>query len=202
MKDPVYQSLKNCESNRKNSKNGKISIDGTINVVSVSKQSSSDRTIISENRVKKANLKNKISSYEHIIGFSKLSPYLELFRSLNPGFQYQIEKSPETINEFKRLAVLFPYAIPAQKYCFKVYGIDAAHIQTHEIRKGERKDLEDLLNWPPEMRIMFAKYFLFAVSGRTINNEMIIFALGIGHSECIEDYEFLFQFLTDNGVRL
>jgi hypothetical protein len=198
MKDPIYNTLKNSESNRKNNKIGKVSLDGIVKTIAVSRHTSVEKSIISRDCIKKANVQNKISAYEHFTGFSKLSPYLEIFATLNPGFRYEIDKDAN--NEFKRLALLFPYSISAKKYCYKVYGIDAAHVETHEIRNRERKLLEELINWPQEMRIMFEKYFLFAVTGRTINNEMIIFALGIGQSECIEDYEFLFKFLTDNEV--
>lgn len=201
LKDPIYQSVKNSESNRKNNKSDKNSIGGIQNAIAVNRHTSADNSIISVDCVKKANQKNSISAYEHFVGFSKLSPYLESFASLNPGFRYKLDKD-KCSNEFKRLAILFPYSISAKQYCFKVYGIDAAHIGTHEVRAMERKILETLIDWPFEMRIMFQKHFLFAVSGRTCNNEMILFAICIGLSECIADYEFFFQFLSDNGVTL
>ena len=46
-----------------------------------------------------------------------------------------------------------------------------------------------------EVDYTFKRCFISGISGRIFNNEMIVFAICIGYSECIEDYSFLFQFL-------
>lgn len=70
---------------------------------------------LSIDKLKKANRDIQISPLDHFNGFFKLLPYLKLYKELNPGFLYKVQKSPET-NEFSKLAVLFPYSIRAMKH--------------------------------------------------------------------------------------
>ena len=199
MSTPIYQSLKNSQSKQKNSQKNRVSIEGTKNVISIASNISIP-SVISDNCMKRANQSYQISACEHYLGYSKLQPYLQLFKSLNPGFNFSIEKYEEN-NEFKRLAILFPYSISAAKHCFKVYGIDAAHIAHYEIKNRQREYLKQLVILLPKLtRIAFKKCYIFALTGRTVNNEMILFGLCISYSESMENYEFFFQFLQENEV--
>ena len=151
--------------------------------------------------LKKANQAVKLSCLEHYVSFNYIFPFLQLLESLNPGLKFKLERDESTF-QFKRVAILFPYSVCAIDYCFQVYGVDAAFIDGLEIKGKERRLLRQFV---PNLlqttaRIMFQKNFLCAISGRTLNNEMIIFAICIGYSECTDDYNFLFQFVKDNGV--
>jgi len=149
--------------------------------------------------VKKASTAIKISSLEHYNSYNKLIPFLEEYSRLNPGFKYRIEKHNTDYN-FERVAILFNYSNEAIKYCYKAFGVDAAFTDEIGINGLHKKELQSFIEGIPDCDVMFKRCFISGVSGRTMNNEMILFALCIGYSECIADYSFLFQFMTDNNV--
>jgi hypothetical protein len=159
-------------------------------------------SLISDNKIKQANINYQVSAYEHYTGYLKLIPYLQLFKSLNPGFMYCLEKHGSS-NLFKRLALIFPYSIAASKHCFKVYGIDAAHISKFEIKCKQRHFLCKAIgkDFPKSARLRFSKCFIFALTGRTVNNEMILFGICIAECETMDNYDFFFQFLESNEVK-
>lgn len=157
---------------------------------------------VSVNCLKIANRKILTSGAEHFKNFANINPYLMCFKERNPGFQYKIET--DVNNNFQRLAVLMSYSVLALPHCFQVVGVDAAFLDGYELKgDNELKELRELTDSLPEgLRIAFKKGFLSAISGRTLENKMILFAFCIGYSECIEDYSFLFKFLNDNKVYL
>jgi hypothetical protein len=178
---------------RKRSHGNLISIDGMRNILAENGIS------VSADCIKKANAAAKLSPLEHYVSYNYLSP---LLMSQNPGFKFKLEKDDSNC-EFKRVAVLFPYTIQAIQHCFKVYAVDAAFLDSLEIKGLSKKILYEYISAlrNVEGRIMFAKTFLSCVSGRTINNEMIIYAICIGYSECSDDYNFLFDFMKENEVK-
>ena len=152
--------------------------------------------------LKKANDAVKLSSLEHYISFSFISPFLDLLQVSNNGFKFKFEKDKNTM-QFQRVAVLFPYSLHAKEHCFKVYGIDAAFLDGLAIKGKQRKELRKYVpTIPLQERIMFQKNFLSGISGRTLNNEMILYAVCISYNECSEDYDFLFDFLRENEVNI
>lgn len=153
---------------------------------------------LSNDVIKKANAIVKISSLEHFKSYEKLSPFLHLFKELNPGFQYKIGREPETFI-YERVAILFSYSAHAMKNCYKVYGIDSAFLDSIDIPKYQLPELQEICEGLPlDAKVMFQKGHLFALTGRTYNNEMIVFALCTNHGETIDNYDFFFKFLLED----
>jgi len=157
-------------------------------------------TIVSEDCIKKANDLIKISSLEHYNSFNKLTPFLEEFSRLNPGFKFLIKKSDQDSN-FEKVAILFSYSRQAINHCYKVVGVDSAFLGAIHIVGDQKNELSHFIEGiPMNLKIMFKRCHITGLSGRTLNNEMIVFAISIGYGETIENYNFLFKFLRDNEV--
>jgi len=146
--------------------------------------------------IKKANDLITISAVEHYESYQYLSPFLKAFKNENNGFQYKIERDPLTY-EFQRVAILFSYSVKAFKYCYKVLGVDASFCDSFPINGTQRKDLEKIVETLPfGIEVKFKQCCLIGLSGRTVNNEMIIFGFLVSYRETKEDYLFFFKFIN------
>ena len=200
MKNKVYRTIKKNESLQKNSRKGRISSKTAIETLAVA--GNANNKLITIDCLKKANQLNKITGIEHASSMTLLYPFFEEFGRKNPGFKFELQKDPLT-HEFERLAILFPYSVTAMNYCFKVFGVDTAFLDGYQIKYREKQMIGSIinnLNLPYKMKIMFKKCFLIGLSGRTLNNEMILFGFCICYAENIENYNFFFEFLTKNQV--
>lgn len=199
MSDPTYQCLKNAQSKRIRSPKNRLSIEGTKTILAATKHTFDSH--YTEDVLKKANSATLLNAADHCLGFLKLCPYLETFEKDNPGFKYDLKTNQETL-EFEKLALLLPYTLCVLDDCYKVYGVDTAFLDSYYITDREKILLiqEYLPNAPIEKDLMFKPTYITAVSGRTLNNEMIIFSVCFSYSESIETYSFLFEFLSREGV--
>jgi hypothetical protein len=149
--------------------------------------------------IRNANTLLKLSSTDHYVSLSLLSPFLYQFQRLNPGFQYELKKS--LLNQFESVSILFPYSIVAIDHCFNVCGIDAAFLDVQTIEGNHRKNLKRIVEFlPKNLLLMFKRCFIIGLSGRTLNNKMILFAFSIVYSESKDSYNNFFDFLKNNGV--
>lgn len=154
-------------------------------------------------QVKRANAMFKDTSEELIMAYNYLQPYLEKLEECQPTVAHKLERGEN--NEFRRLGFLFPYSVKALPFCFNVVGVDTAHmalvvvdgIQTFQLQ--EMLDRDDITD---ETRNVQSKLYLTIVSGRTTNNEMLIFAYCLGYAENANDVMFFFKFLKDNKFPL
>jgi hypothetical protein len=97
--------------------------------------------------------------------------------------------------------VLLPYSVTSFEHCFKVVGIDAAFLDPLSVKGNQKRNLKEIFpELPDAVNIQFQQCFVIAVTGRTNNNEMILLALSICHSESKVNYKDLLKFLKDNGV--
>ena len=105
---------------------------------------------------------------------------------------------------FQRLAILFPYSVTAMNHCFKIFGVDAAFLDGYQIKYREKRLISNFINSLPtnHLKLMFQKCFLIGISGRTLNNEMILFGFCISYAENSENYNYFFRFLTSNQVKV
>ena len=187
--------MKNNQSVQKKSLKGNNSI-SSVQVL----LSNEYRVKPSEDCIKKANNLIKISPLEHYNSYKKLVPYLEEFQRLNPGFRFSLEHHQKDFS-FERVAILFPYSKHAINYCYNVVGVDAAFLDAIKVYKNSELN-RFITGLPFDLNLIFKRAYLTAMSGRTLNNQMIIFALSITYSESIENYNFLFKFLKDNEVSI
>lgn len=80
-------------------------------------------------------------------------------------------------------------------------GVDCAFIEAIGIEGRQKTQLQKFVEGiSDDMRLMFKRCFISGVSGKTLNNDMILFAIAISYGELSDDYSFLFSFLTDNEV--
>lgn len=86
--------------------------------------------------------------------------------------------------------------------CFSVVGIDTAHMSTVKLGRITEEKIHEIcgLVVPPGGAYMLEKLVVTMVTGRTFNNEMIIFAFCIGYTENSADMFHFFQFLVDCGL--
>lgn len=191
-----FKILKNNQSNLKKSTKGRNSTVALQQVVA-----NELHIKPSIDCIKKANADITLSILEHYNSFEKLVPFLEEYSRVNPGFKYLLKKH-DTDNNFEKVAILFEYSTEAIKHCYKVVGIDAAFLDTIGIDSKEKKLLQKMFpnDIPDDMEISFHKCVIIGLSGRTMNNEMILLGLTISYSENCESYDFFFKFLSDNKV--
>lgn len=154
------------------------------------------------NAIKKANAAMKYSSQEHIESYNSLRPYCEVAKALNADFMYNIEKDGKDV--FQRMAVLFPYSKAVLKDSYNVVGIDAAHMKPTLLNKLTVNDrvklgLEDM---DGSYGVMLQKSMLTFLTGRTLNNEMIVYGYMLGYSENADNLNYFFKFLIDNGLNV
>lgn len=145
--------------------------------------------------IKKANQSIKLTAKEHFDSYEKLSPFLHLFKELNPGFQYKIDREFDS-DSYERVAILFPYSVNAIKNCYNIYGIDSAFLDGIEIPDSQIESIKEIVDGlPDDLRLMFQRGYISALTGRTYNNEMIIFAVCLNHGETTDNYDFLLDFV-------
>lgn len=147
----------------------------------------------SVNAIKKANAAMKISSHEHIESYNYLRPYCEVAKTLNADFMYSIEKDGNDI--FQRMAVLLPYSKTVLRDSYNVVGIDAAHMKTELLTKLTAEDLVKLGLEDAERSygVMLKKTMVTFLTGRTLNNEMIVYGYMLGYSENADNLHYFFQ---------
>lgn len=198
MKNPVFRAAKAVQSLQKNNHSNRLSIGGMRHILATS---GFGNIPVSSDCLKKANNHIQLSSLEHCLSYNYLIPFLELLESHNPATKYKLVRNEVTF-AFERVAFLFPHSITAINSCFNVYGVDTAHLDGLDIKGYQRRVLSKYFRQliPDQSRLSFKKMYISALSGRTLNNNMILFAISIGYSEGKDDYDFLFKFLRDNGV--
>lgn len=85
------------------------------------------------------------------------------------------------------------------KHCYKIFGVDSAFLDGIEIPSNQIPELQAVVEGlPSDLRIMFQRGYITAITGRTFNNEMIVFAVCLNHGETIENYDFLFKFVLED----
>lgn len=154
------------------------------------------------NAIKRANAAIKFSSKEHLESYGYLKPYCEVAKRLNADFMYSIEKNEKDI--FQRMAVLFPYSKTVLENSYEVLGVDAAHMKTELLKKLTTDEMVklDLGDIDGSHGVMLKKSMLTFLTGRTLNNEMIVYGYMLGYSENSDNLRYFFQFLIDSGLNL
>lgn len=197
MGNNLFRCVKSFQSTGKRDSKNRLCNEGILKLLA---EGGAGGATITLDCLKKANCAIKLTALEHYVSYNCIIPFLTLLKSKNKGLQFKVEKD-ELSCDFKRLAILFPYSVHAKEHCFKVYGVDSAFLDGLEIKGQQRLMLKKYVpGIPLYSRLMFKRYFLSAISGRTLNNEMIIFAISINDSECSSNYDFLFDFLKENEV--
>ena len=88
-------------------------------------------------------------------------------------------------------------------HCFKVFGVDSAFLDTYKIKYRETEEISSFIkDLESKFSYIIQKCFLTGLSGRTLNNEMILFAFCISDAENSVNYDFFFKFLTANQVSI
>lgn len=142
--------------------------------------------------VKKANKRLKFTPQEHLSTYQFILPMCEMAKEQNPNFCYDVTKDDK--NVFRRMAILFPFSKTALKCGFNVIGLDAAHMGTIMLGNLTSAQLEavgreDLIG---RKGLMLSKLYLTLATGRTLNNEAIVYGYMLHHNENAND---LFYFL-------
>lgn len=150
--------------------------------------------------VKTANFLHKVSGSQHIDGYSLLIPYLELLQQENPSMRFSVERDDK--GRFFRMSLLLPYAIQAIENCFPIVGIDTAHMALVVLNGVSSLQLELAGDEPVAGRHVQEKLYVSLVSGRTLDNKMILYGYCLGYSENIEDLSYFFDFLQEHGLPL
>ena len=81
-------------------------------------------------------------------------------------------------------------------------GVDSAFLDSYHLNNNQKKELEKFMDGLPDedVRLKFKQGYISGLSGRTYNNEMILFAISISYGERKDNYNFFFKFLLDSGV--
>ena len=152
--------------------------------------------------VKKANAESKVSVVELIETYNYILPFCEIAKEMNSDFCYDIKK--DSRNRINKMAVLFPHCKKMFSSCFPLLGLDSAHLPVVKLKglteqlleKIERKDLIG------KEGFILKKASLTFLTGRTVNNEMIVLGYMIHPVECADDIEYFLQFMLDNGLNI
>jgi hypothetical protein len=155
-----------------------------------------------ENVVKQANSRIKISPAEHLTSYQLLIPYCEQFKEQNPEFKYKVDRGQN--EKMLRMMVLLPFSIPALSACFNVVGIDTAHLGTIKLSNMKASQIEELCGYVVGEGggYLLEKLVVTMVAGRTFNNEMIVFAYCIGYTENSVDMHHFFRFLVESDFSI
>lgn len=150
--------------------------------------------------IKKANAMSKISVVELVESYNYILPFCEIAKEMNNDFCYDIRK--DSGNRINKMAVLFAHCKQMFQYCFPLLGLDTAHLPILKL-KGITADLlekigrSDLVEGPG---YVLRKMSLTFLTGRTANNEMIVFGYMIHHVECADDIKYFLMFMRDSGL--
>ena len=137
--------------------------------------------------VKKAAALSRIQVEDQLGSFSLLEPFLELYKEQNPGAHYELRRNDIT-EEFNSLAFVFPYVKNCieHEYLRRIFGLDVSHMKKISLQ-GD---------------IIIRPMFLTVVSGRTLDNHMIVCGFAITFAECRDDIDFLNAAMIEAGVVL
>jgi hypothetical protein len=106
---------------------------------------------------------------EHELGMVRLEPFLQLTEEMNGGFHHKIEVDDDGC--LAQLLLVLPHAKAVAKYLYKIIEIDSCHIKGIVYDKKEHP------------RRLYDKMVATYISSRTGNNEMIILAVALSHTE-------------------
>ena len=150
--------------------------------------------------IKKANAMSKISVVELVESYNYILPFCEIAKEMNNDFCYDIRK--DSGNRINKMAVLFAHCKQMFQYCFPLLGLDTAHLPILKLKGITAELLEkigrsDLVEGPG---YVLRKMSLTFLTGRTANNEMIVFGYMIHHVECADDIKYFLMFMRDSGL--
>lgn len=150
--------------------------------------------------VKKANKLLRYSTDEHLNSYKYLLPMCEIAKEQNSDFCFDVTKDEK--NVFRRMAILFPFSKKALECAFDVIGLDAAHMGT--ILLGRLSPQQLALIGRAELvggqGFMLTKLWLTLVTGKTYNNEAIVYGYMLHHHENADDLFYFLTFLKANGL--
>jgi hypothetical protein len=138
--------------------------------------------------IKKACSESRITPEEHFRSFQLLEPFLDEFVHLNPGSAVDVDWDSDT-QEFKGFAVVMPYVAKCieLEYSRPIYGLDVAHMKPVKVDNGG---------------VFLKPMYLTIISGRTLDNHMLICGFCVTFSESSEDIRYLYTVMVKAGVNL
>ena len=192
--DPIYLALRGKGSNRK----GKGTSTKVVKAAYAIHHGVSAPTT---DVVKKANAMSKVS-LELVETYNYILSFCEIAKEMNPDFCYDIKK--DSLNRVNKMAVLFPHCKKMFPRCHPLLGLDSAHLPVVKLKDVTTELLEkvkrgDLVG---KSGFILKKSYLTFLTGRTMNNEMIVFGYMIHPAESVDDIKYFLKFMLDSGLNI
>ena len=170
---------------------------------------------VNKNKISRAGKVNAITGKEIVDhGFGKMPGLLAGVKQLNDGVEYHYETQKDS-SEFHRVVFIPSYAKHALQEdggCVNVIGIDSSHMYKTELKdSSEDQEVQQILatlfaqepgGGNNKVKLYLSKLTLTAVTGRTLENKQIIFAIGISYHESKDDIRYVLDFMKEKGLRL
>ena len=128
----------------------------------------------------------EMSGQDIMRSFASIEPLLLSTKEANPGLMYEVRQDAD--NTLQSVVVMMPYTQEFFPYCMQVIGIDGCHTKPIQVSKQPKTFLQ--------------KMILTAITGRTANNENILYGFCLGYSEKAEDIGLLIELMRRNNVDL
>jgi hypothetical protein len=138
---------------------------------------------------------------------SRFSSYLEEMKAGNDGFSYSLKVSDD--NYFERLVAVMPGAKAIFPHLRNIFSMDAAAFKEFRVKYHLKESEESnermqriLEAFKQGDKIIMEKQVVAIVVGRTVNNNNVLIAFGIGQSEACDLLDALLDEVDKADIQL